>query len=718
MSRGKGRPSGWDALIRASAKCGYVAALTVTEDGAIRSQAGPERSLAQTMAQGIVFARTLCADEQTRREALNASATTAAGLAAIALRESAKGSLELVSIAWREMRERDEQEPLAPLIPIPNNDPVVAIRLAKGRREEFEREGPGLPPIGEDEAFVWYLELEEAGKDLPRAVARWRVLGKDGTHERTRIAAIWTDGHEASVDRPLIVSASWKRDLEDAQAGAMRWPLVEEGKLSSPDPAPIVATRKDRLLQHTLPVLLHRAIAAWRHASARGDAAKGGIAKARGRIRIAKGARNEHGRVQEYRELSERLRNKAVVELVSCPRGPEARSDELPTPGTGLDAILMAAARAADKTGHAGGGGDAARIWTDTWWARAEHGTIIWHAATARPEPDEVVEGRYKMIAVEVPELLQRPAPVAIHCVNEFVYQTLTQTGRSTMVHSRTQTQVQGIKVPPRLWKAIGEAAPHPEPANPYANGQWWYVEIEEPGPLEPRAVALWMNETIEDNEAESGFAIWTEGPMGTLEAPAVIGWRNPLGAGERGWGWAVLEPSPLAYGTLSMGEHAAQQTAAHPKFERLFAILMEGDGSVHEKIRAAITEHLTRGEAIPLGLAQETLREANTPARLKRSGNREQAARPRMDSIFSLVRAPDPVQADRDNAATASHGGTGEPRGPLTEHHYVRAHYKRQPYGPGQTLRKVICVEGYWRGPEPDESHVRLERLSDERDA
>ena len=30
-----------------------------------------------------------------------------------------------------------------------------------------------------------------------------------------------------------------------------------------------------------------------------------------------------------------------------------------------------------------------------------------------------------------------------------------------------------------------------------------------------------------------------------------------------------------------------------------------------------------------------------------------------------------------------------------------VRKHFKRQPYGPGRKLRKIIVIMPYWRGPE-----------------
>lgn len=37
-----------------------------------------------------------------------------------------------------------------------------------------------------------------------------------------------------------------------------------------------------------------------------------------------------------------------------------------------------------------------------------------------------------------------------------------------------------------------------------------------------------------------------------------------------------------------------------------------------------------------------------------------------------------------------------------------VRGHYKRQAHGPGASMRKVIWIEPYWRGPEDADIVVR----------
>ena len=59
--------SGWDAVIRAAARCGYVAGLRVTPEGRLKGDAVGSRTLAETIAQGIVFTRAVCADSEAKR---------------------------------------------------------------------------------------------------------------------------------------------------------------------------------------------------------------------------------------------------------------------------------------------------------------------------------------------------------------------------------------------------------------------------------------------------------------------------------------------------------------------------------------------------------------------------------------------------------------------------------------------------------------------------
>jgi hypothetical protein len=49
-----------------------------------------------------------------------------------------------------------------------------------------------------------------------------------------------------------------------------------------------------------------------------------------------------------------------------------------------------------------------------------------------------------------------------------------------------------------------------------------------------------------------------------------------------------------------------------------------------------------------------------------------------------------------------------GRTRGPMTVQRLVAGHHKRQPHGPGGSLRKWIFIEPYWQGPSDAEIVVR----------
>ena len=130
--------SGWDAVIRAAARCGYVGGLRVTPEGRLKGDAVGSRTLAETIAQGIVFTRAVCADSEAKRREDTADASDAHSLAAMALRESARGPLELAAVAWRELRDPNRTDPLDALVPVPHDDPVITMRLTAARTAEFE----------------------------------------------------------------------------------------------------------------------------------------------------------------------------------------------------------------------------------------------------------------------------------------------------------------------------------------------------------------------------------------------------------------------------------------------------------------------------------------------------------------------------------------------------------------------------------------------------
>lgn len=714
--RRKQLTSAWDAVIRAAVRTGQAGAMRVASDGRLKDDGHGPRTLSHLLAQGIVTARTLMAANEAESQGLDFRPDVdARTLLDIPLREDAQGMLGLAAIAWRELRDPNNPTLLDALVPVPNDDPVITMRLSAQRIAEFTEAGPTLPPIDAYERRIWYIEIERPTASQPRALVRWRATTDDGKVGHVRMCAVWTHGRDASVHAPLVVSMSWRIAEESVgKLGGMRWPLFDGYSFTQYAMGDRVRARYERLKDHDIPVVTHRAIQAWALAENMGRAPEPGrFCRELGQERLARKTTDHEAQARDQERVAQELLGRPLHTLASCPHGSEGRSKHLPPP-TALDAVLMAAAQATDHAGFTPTDSSADhRLWSEEWWARAEQGMVMWHVTTSRPEEGELVDGRYRFINAPVDELLRRPTPVAIKCASHFMMQILTQTRRAQAIRSRMAGTIHGIRIPPRLWRALGEAGAHPEPLDPFAEDRWWYAEIEAPGPGEPRGVAVWLHTGPDGARDESGIAIWTEGPHASPKTPVVIGWRIPWGTPRRKvmLGWARLEPVPYANGVP--GPVLPDEVADH--YQQLADTAVQADHSVVARVYAAISEHLTRGTVEPLtlgipafGTAEVGKPDIQTGASAPTGTLRARIA----DSIFQLIRAPDPVAPDPRERAR--HSGTGQGQDALTERHYVRAHYKRQAYGPEQSLRRVICVEGYWRGPDPDPEHVPLERLAD----
>ena len=87
------------------------------------------------------------------------------------------------------------------------------------------------------------------------------------------------------------------------------------------------------------------------------------------------------------------------------------------------------------------------------------------------------------------------------------------------------------------------------------------------------------------------------------------------------------------------------------------------------------------------------------SPSRFVRNGNRPRAG----ESIFALVRLAAPVgRHGREPKADNSAGWV------LNVRQEVAGHFKLQPYGPQQSLRRLIWVDGYERGPDDAPTKAR----------
>ena len=123
-------------------------------------------------------------------------------------------------------------------------------------------------------------------------------------------------------------------------------------------------------------------------------------------------------------------------------------------------------------------------------------------------------------------------------------------------------------------------------------------------------------------------------------------------------------------------------------------------------RAKTAIAMHLASGGQ-PAPLASYR---ASTPSARR---NEAPAARHSTAALFALERAPEPEPADERSAAEGHGWGTGRR---LRARHHVRAHWKRQAFGPKLSRRRWIVVEGYARGPVPREDQIVMTRLNDER--
>lgn len=724
MARKKQRNihSGWDAVLRAAARTGHHAALRISPEGGLIKDTRGRRDLARLLAQGIVCIRAIGAELTATRHGLSCkTARDANELLDIPLHEDIQGATELAAIAWRELRDPDAGTPLDKLVPVPHNDPVVAMKLSAKRIAELESAGACPPPLPIDDADarVWYVELDSRYASDPRAIVRWRTLDASGKRAGTRMVAIWTDKPHASFHEPMLLSMSWMDQSSAAMAGAMPWPLFDGRRDPElfPDTDQFLQAQQGRLRQHLIPVVLHRAIQTWTAAEGAGRATSAsGFRRELGRLPGARNITDSAALAADQDALAQRLLQAPLVRLAPCPYGAQALTDALPAPATALDAAMMAAARTADQSAPVGlmqtHDNRRLALWNEQWWARAEQAMVLWHVTLSPVQPGEMADDRHRQVGGDLADILNRPAPMAIKAATYFIGKILKQTGRAQVLKSPHEGTIHGIKVPPRLWRALGEAGPRPDLPDLFTDNRWWYVEIEDPAEHEPDGVAVWMHIYANGSRKEIGFGIWTRGPDITAANPLLGAWILPTDPAdpERGFGWARLDVTPHAPGSPGPG----LPQALTDQYNKLVRDTVEtARRDIRGRAFAAIAEHLTRGTIEPLTLAdpvfQEATGEAGPPADNSTDPKRPPEA---ADSMFQLVRAPDPVVSD---ASRRGGNGAGAHGTELTERQYVKAHYKRQVHGPQQSLRRIICVEGYWRGPEPDAEHVPLERLAEQ---
>ena len=200
---------------------------------------------------------------------------------------------------------------------------------------------------------------------------------------------------------------------------------------------------------------------------------------------------------------------------------------------------------------------------------------------------------------------------------------------------------------------------------------------------------------------------IFVDGDDGVLSAEFII-IRECLDDGVLGTHELVLWAYPLslhiaAYGLDELGardRHVARDSPMSDAFSRAEA---ESHGGYTPRDSRA----LTLATRLALGVIAEL---ESSGATVVSGGRRTEHAKPprKVGQPWVLSR---PVVVDvRSEVRDFCMGGGRVP----SVRTMVRGHWRRQPHGPGSTLRKMIHIEPFWRGPEDGPMPLRSHTIRD----
>ena len=283
----------------------------------------------------------------------------------------------------------------------------------------------------------------------------------------------------------------------------------------------------------------------------------------------------------------------------------------------------------------------------------------------------------------------------ALVATSALVRKMLTQTGRSHVAQAPDTRTLCALEVPARLWRALCEAGPCPGGTpEPDLTERWWLVEIEAPAEDEPNAIALW-----EADGAEVCLAAFLcPGERGEAPFVTVVTWRTAAHGERTGAGLAALR-SPV---------HAddPDNPVSRAGLEQIVETLAAPETGAVARAKAAIIVHLEAdGREAPLAAYRPS-----TGGAMARGGTLR-AANTSTTALFAIERAPEPERAEPQGAG----GGQGLREGrALEERQEVRAHWKRQAYGPQLSKRRRRVIASYKRGPKPEEDQIVLTRLAE----
>ena len=593
--------------------------------------------------------------------------------------EGQRSVAELGAILWHAMGGAHNAPELEPWMTPPHADPIVALSLSRQRLAEYA----AREAVDRTCAFpghrVWLIEIERAKGDVPAGIAVWRSPGAD-REWMTRCACVWTHGRIGSTTHPLVIGAQWAIEGNGASAGACvlgaSWDHATRAATDASRNA-VLARRQNAIGKQMIARIVVPAALAWLDAHT-------GNARPAGHV--------GEGRAQETAEHAPcRPPSRIVVPVPGAARTP-APAWLTADVERALEAIVIGAA----LEGFRMGASCPVEAWRRGWAGYAEMGAVAWHAIADLKAQIDAETWRAMERALGEDSLEGRSAHPALAATSALVRKMLTQTGRSHVARATDARTLCALEIPRRLWRALGEAGPRPEGlAAPQLSERWWIVEVEAPADDEPNAIALWEADGAE--VALAGFLC--PGERGGAPFVTVVTWRTSA-EGER---------SSAGLAALRAPVHAddPENPESRAGLEQIIETLAAPDTGSITRAKTAIALHRANNAQAP------ALRSYRPSAGSARARADDAGARPprSITALFAIERAPEPETAEPD-AKGKGHGRGGGGR--IEERQRVRAHFKRQAFGPRLSRRRLIVIEGYRRGPAPADDQIVVTKLAE----
>ena len=643
------------------------------------SRAGPlppataPASLARALGQGVLHGR------------LPQGANGARGAGASPLpveqmqHEGQRSVAELGAILWHAMEGKRDAPELAPWMIPPHADPIVALSLSRGQITEYAARDAVDRTCAFPGDRVWLVEIERAKGDTPAGIAVWRSRGANGEW-RTRCACVWTHGRIGSATHPLVIGAQWDVHGDNAAAGAcVIGPNWDDATRAAADASrnAVLARRQNAIGKQMIARIVVPAALAWLDAHA-------GNARPAGHV-------GEGGAQEPAEQASCRPPSRIVVPVPGAARTP-APAWLTADVERAVEAIVIGAAREGYRIGRElPRRGVAARLGR------------LRRDGRRRLARDRRSEGadRRRDVARDgagarrrQPRGAERP-PGARR--DERLGAQDAHPDRAEPRRARTDARTLcALEIPRRLWRALGEAGPRPAVlAAPQLSERWWIVEIEAPADDEPNAIALWEADGAE--VALAGFLC--PGERGGAPFVTVVTWRTSAEGERSSAGLAALRAPVHA----DDPDNPESRAGLEQIIEALAAPGHRADRTGEDRHRAAPRKQRTGAGTSKL-----------PPERRQCARTRRRCGRkaPEVDHRALRDRAGAGARDGRGPREGKGHGRGGG--GQLEERQRVRAHFKRQAFGPRLSRRRLIVIEGYRRGPAPEEDQIVVTRLAE----